>query len=63
LVGKPEGKRPLGRSRHRWEDNSKIGLQEVGWLAWTGLMWLKIGTGGSTCKRGIEPSGSIKCEE
>ena len=30
LVGKPEGKRPLGRSRHRWEDNIKMGLQEVG---------------------------------
>ena len=30
LVGKPEGKRPLGRSRRRWEDNIKIDLQEVG---------------------------------
>jgi hypothetical protein len=30
LVGKPEGKRPLGRSRHRWEDNNKMDLQEVG---------------------------------
>ena len=30
LVGKPEGKRPLGRQRHRWEDNIKIDLQEVG---------------------------------
>jgi len=30
LVGKPEGKRPLGRSRHRWEDNIKMDLQEVG---------------------------------
>jgi hypothetical protein len=30
LVGKPEGKRPLGRPRHRWEDNIKINLQEVG---------------------------------
>jgi hypothetical protein len=28
--GKPEGKRPLGRPRRRWEDNIKIGLQEVG---------------------------------
>jgi len=31
LVGKPEAKRPLGRPRHRWEDNIKIDLQEVGW--------------------------------
>ena len=30
LVGKPEGRRPLGRPRHRWEDNIKMGLQEVG---------------------------------
>jgi len=30
LVGKPEGKRPLGRSRRRWEDNIKMDLQEVG---------------------------------
>jgi hypothetical protein len=30
LVGKPKGKRPLWRSRHRWEDNIKIDLQEVG---------------------------------
>ena len=30
LVGKPEGKRPLGRPRHRWEDNLKMDLQEVG---------------------------------
>jgi len=30
LVGKPEGRRPLGRPRHRWEENIKIDLQEVG---------------------------------
>jgi len=30
LVGKPEVKRPLGRPRHRWEDNIKLDLQEVG---------------------------------
>jgi hypothetical protein len=30
FVGKPEGKRPLGRPRHRWEDNIKMGLQETG---------------------------------
>ena len=30
LVGKPEGKRPLGRPRHGWEDNMKMDLQEVG---------------------------------
>jgi hypothetical protein len=44
LVGKPGGKRPLGTPRHRWEDNIKKDLQEVG--VWTGLSWLRIGTGG-----------------
>jgi hypothetical protein len=32
LVGKPEGKRPLGRPRRSWEDNIKMDLQEVGFL-------------------------------
>jgi hypothetical protein len=31
LVGKPEGKSPFGRPRHRWEDSIKMDLQEVGW--------------------------------
>ena len=30
LMGKPEGKKPMGRHRHRWEDNIKMELQEVG---------------------------------
>jgi len=34
LVEKPEGRRPLGRWGHRWEDNIKIDLQEVGWKVW-----------------------------
>jgi hypothetical protein len=46
LVGKPEGRRPLGRPRRRWEDNIKVDLREVGWGAQTGLIWLRIGTGG-----------------
>ena len=46
LVGKPEGKRPLGRPRRRWEDNIRMDLQEVGVGYWTGLGWLRIGTGG-----------------
>jgi len=47
LVGKPEGKRPLGRPRLRWEDNIKMDLQEVGDVgSWTGSSWLRIGTGG-----------------
>ena len=39
LVGKPEGKRPLGRPRHRWEDNIKMDLQEVG--CW-GIDWIEL---------------------
>jgi hypothetical protein len=46
LVGKPEGKRPLGRPRCRWIDNNKMGLLETGWVEWTGLVWLRIGIGG-----------------
>jgi hypothetical protein len=46
LVGKPEGRRPLGRPRHRWEDNIKMDLREVRWGAWTGSIWFRIGTGG-----------------
>ena len=37
LVGKPEGKRPMGRPRRRWEDNIKMDLQEVGCKAWMEL--------------------------
>jgi len=48
-VGKREGKRPFGRPRRRWEDNIQMELQEVRWGgrggAWTGLIWLRIGTG------------------
>jgi hypothetical protein len=33
LVGNPEGNRPLGRPRHRWEDNIKMGLGEMEWCA------------------------------
>jgi hypothetical protein len=43
MVGKPEGKRPLGRSRRRWKDNIKMDLQEVGCGGWTGSSWLRIG--------------------
>jgi len=39
LVGKPEGKRPLGRPRHRWEDNIKMHLQTVGS---EGMDWIEL---------------------
>jgi hypothetical protein len=46
LMRKPDGNRPLGRSRHRWEKNIKMDLQEVGWGIRIGFIWLRIGTGG-----------------
>jgi len=47
LVGKPEGKRPLGRPRRRWQDNINMDLQEVwGGVVGTGWSWLRIGRGG-----------------
>jgi len=39
LVGKPEGKRPLGRTRRRWEDNIKMDLQDVGC---GGIDWIEL---------------------
>jgi hypothetical protein len=39
LVGKPEGKRPLGRPRRRWVDNIKMDLGEIGW---DGMDWIKL---------------------
>jgi hypothetical protein len=63
-VGKPEGNRPLGRLRHRWEDNFKMVIPDVqcgGGRARNGSMWLRIGTGGGLFECGNEHSDSIKC--
>ena len=46
LVGKPEGKRQLGRPRRRWEDNIKMDLEEVEGVVGTGWSCLRIETGG-----------------
>jgi hypothetical protein len=46
LVGKPEGKRPIGRPRRRWEDNIRMVLRKYGGKLWTGYIWLRIGTSG-----------------
>jgi hypothetical protein len=45
LVGRPEAKKPLGKPMCRWEVNIKVDLQEVGWGAWTRLIWLRTGKG------------------
>ena len=39
LVGKPEGRKPLGRPRYIWEDNIKMDLREVGWR---GMDWIDV---------------------
>jgi hypothetical protein len=39
LVGRPEGKRPLGRPRHRWDDNIKMALREIGIK---GVNWIQL---------------------
>ena len=63
LVGKPEGKRPLGRPRRRWEDNIKLDLQEVG----CGMDWIELAQDSDRCRALVsavnEPSGSVKCGE
>jgi hypothetical protein len=48
LVGKPEGKRLLGRPRRRWVNNIKVDLREMGWdgVNWIGLIWLRKGSSG-----------------
>ena len=57
-MGKPEGKRPVGRPRRRWEDNIKMDLQAVGWghgLDCSGSGWGQVGV---TCECGNETSGA-----
>jgi len=47
LVGKPEGRRPLGRPRRRWDDNIKMDLQEVGC---EGLDWIELAQDRDRCR-------------
>jgi hypothetical protein len=64
LVGKLEGRRPLGRPRRRWMENIEIYLREIGW---DGMACTGSGSGQGpvegSCEHGYEPSGSIKCWE
>ena len=60
LVGKPEGKRPLGRPRRRWEDNIKMDLEEVGKGCGD---WMELAKDRDICECGNELLGSIKCGE
>jgi hypothetical protein len=56
FVGRPKGRRPLGSPRHRWEDNIKMELREIGI---DGANWIRLAQIGF-CEQGKEPSGSIK---
>ena len=42
LVGKPEGRRPLERSRPKWEENIKMDVREVGWEGGGGMEWIDL---------------------
>jgi hypothetical protein len=61
LLGKPEGKRQLGRLKCRWEDNIKMDCREIGWH---GMDWIDLASGEGPvkgfCEQGNEISGSIK---
>jgi hypothetical protein len=62
-VGKHEGKRPLERPRHEWEDNIRMDLQKVGC---GGMGWIELAQDremAGTCECNNKPSGSIKCGE
>jgi hypothetical protein len=62
LVGKPKGKRPLGRPRRRREDGIRMDLKVIGRGVWIGFDWLRIGPVASCCECGDEPSGSCATE-
>jgi hypothetical protein len=64
LVGRPEGRRPLGRPRRRCEDNIKMDFWEIGFRD---VDWIHLAPDrdrwASSCEHGDEPSGSIKFGE
>jgi hypothetical protein len=60
LVGKPEGKRPLGRPRRRWVDNIKMDLREIGWDGMLDLTGSGKGSVEGCCEHSDEPLGSLK---
>jgi hypothetical protein len=65
FVGKPEGKRPLGKPRRRWVDNIRVDLVEVGWSDVDGIGLAQDGDRWRALVNSVmnEPSGSMKCWE
>lgn len=63
LVGKPDGNRPLERTRRRWEDDIEVDLKISLGRAWTGLIWLLTGHVARCCSDGNETWGSVQCGE
>jgi hypothetical protein len=61
-VGKPEGKRPLGRPRRRWVDYNKMDLRVIGWDGIDLIDLAEVKEEGSR-EHSNEPSGSVKCWE
>jgi hypothetical protein len=63
-MGKPEGKRPLGKPRRRWMNNIKIDLKEIGW---DGVDWIDLAQDRDQvegpCEHGNETWGSLNCLE
>jgi hypothetical protein len=63
LVGRRDERRPLGRPTHRWEDNIKMNLPQVGWEGRMHLSCSGLGQMAGSCEWGNEPSFLMKCGE
>ena len=59
-MGKPEGRRPLGRPKRRWKDNIKIDLREMGWSYGLDRSASGQGQAAGSCAFGDEPYGFHK---
>ena len=58
-MGKPEGRRPLGRPRHRWEDNIKIDIQDVGS---EGMDWIDLAQERDKCRALVNAVKNIRVQ-
>jgi hypothetical protein len=61
MVGKLEGKRSVGQTRNRGEDNTRMDLRELREVVRTGVTWLRTDNLEEFCGHGNEPPDSIKC--